>query len=302
MRRPARIASVSKAYSGAVALSLVARGDLKLSDTIGKLLPGVLPKAKKVTLGQALNHTGGLPDYIKNQEFLEKLQMDPAQYMSPRKILSFVKGEKLEFRPGSRYEYSDTDNIVIGLMAESVTGVSYEQLIRQLIGGRIKMVSTFMPRTIGMPTPFLHGYDVEPGQPPQDVSRFINPALAWASGGLVSNLPDLSRFFRGYVGGRLFGGGIIRAQRRWIRGESQPAGPGVNDAGLGLFRDRSRCGTVYGHTGSFPGYRVFAASTSDGRRSIAYIANAQIIRSSGSGKVSALIRESQVSAVCHALR
>ncbi len=301
MRRPARIASVAKAYSGAVALSLVARGKLKLSDTIGKLLPGVLPKANRVTLRQALHHTGGLPDYIKNPEFIEKLLEDPARYMSPRKILAFVKDEKLEFRPGSRYEYSDSDNIVIGLMAERVTGVSYEKLLKREIGRRIKMTRTTLPRTIGMPTPFLHGYDIEKGEPPQDVSEFINPALAWASGGIVSTLPDLSRFFRGYVGGRLFGAQQTQAQRRWLKGESQPPGPGVNSAGLALFRYRTKCGTVYGHTGSFPGYRVFAASSADGRRSIAYIANAQIIPGQGSEQVSALIRKSQVKAVCHAL-
>ncbi len=302
MRRPARIASVAKAYSGAVALSLVARGKLKLTDTVGKLLPGVLPKANRVTLAQALHHTGGLPDYIRNEEFIEQLIADPAQYMTPRRILSFVEDEPLEFRPGSRYEYSDTDNIVIGLMAEKVTGVPYEKLIRRLIGKRVKMVKTSMPRTTGMPTPFLHGYEIEPGEPPQDVSEFINPALAWASGGIVSTLPDLSRFFRGYVGGRLFGAPEIRAQRQWIDGASQPPGPGVNQAGLGLFRYRTKCGTVYGHTGSFPGYRIFAASSADGRRSIAYIANAQIVPpSNGSQQVSALIRKSQVSAVCHAL-
>jgi D-alanyl-D-alanine carboxypeptidase len=297
-----RIASVSKAYSGAVALALVAQGKLKLSDTIGKLLPGLLPRANRVTLAQALQHTGGLPDYIRDAGFIKKLIEKPSRYMTPRQLISFVRGDKLEFRPGSRYEYSDTDNIVVGLMAEKVTGVPYERLIRRLIGGRIKMTRTSLPRTIGMPTPFLRGYEITPRQPPEDVSRTINPALAWASGGIVSTLPDLSRFFRGYVGGRLFGSHARQAQRQWVRGSSSPPGPGVNGAGLGLFRYRTKCGTVFGHTGSFPGYRIFAASSANGKRSIAYVANAQIVPGQGSARVSALIRKSQVAAVCHALR
>jgi D-alanyl-D-alanine carboxypeptidase len=153
-----------------------------------------------------------------------------------------------------------------------------------------------------MPTPFLRGYEITPRQPPEDVSRTINPALAWASGGIVSTLPDLSRFFRGYVGGRLFGSHVKQAQRQWVRGSSSPPGPGVNGAGLGLFRYRTKCGTVFGHTGSFPGYRIFAASSANGKRSIAYVANAQIVPGQGSARVSALIRKSQVAAVCHALR
>ena len=302
MRRPLRIASVSKAYSGAVALALVQRGKLKLTDTIGSVLPNLWPKSGGVTLAQLLRHTSGLADYIEDPEFIELLLADPAMYMTPRKILSFVDDQRPEFTPGTKYEYSDSDNLVIGLMAEKVTGAPYEKLLGRLIGRRIKTTRTSMPRTVTMPQPFLHGYAIEPGEPPQDISEFINPALAWASGGIVSTLPDISRFFRGYVGGRLFDAGLVRAQRRWVSGDSSPPGPGVNSSGLGLFRYRTKCGTMFGHTGSFPCYRVFAASSADGRRSIAYIANAQIVPPDrGSQEVSALIRKSQVRAVCHAL-
>ncbi len=302
LRRPFRIASVSKAYNGAVALSLVKRGKLNLTDTIGSLLPNLLPKARQVTVAHLLQHTSGLADYIRDDAFVQKLIADPSRYMSPRRLLSFVKDDRLEFRPGSRYGYSDSDNVVVGLMAEKVSGASYDKLMRREIGRRIRFGPTSLPRNLFMPTPFLHGYEVTPGDPPEDVSKFINPALAWASGGMLTNLPALSRFFRGYVGGRLFGARERRAQRRWVEGSSSPPGPGVNSAGLGLFRYQTGCGRVFGHTGSFPGYRIFAASTADGRASIAYVANAQIVPGQGSPQVSALIRKSQVAAVCHALR
>lgn len=297
-----RIASVAKAFNGAIALRLVSRGKLNLNDTIGKLLPGLLPNARKVTLGQALHHTGGLPDYIRSDAFIKQFIDDPTAYVSPRRLLSFVKDEKLEFRPGSRYEYSDTDNIVVGLMAERATGIPYERLVKRWLGREVTLRGTSLPKTVRMPRPFIHGYEIEPGAAPEDASEIINPAAAWASGGIVSTLPDLGRFFRSYVGGDLFGRKVTRSQRRWVKGGSQPPGPGVNMAGLGLFRYRSRCGTVFGHTGSFPGYRVFAASSADGSRSIAYVANAQIVPGQGSAEVSALIRRSQVAAVCHALR
>jgi D-alanyl-D-alanine carboxypeptidase len=302
LRQAFRIASVSKAHSGAVAFSLIARGKLRLSDTIGELLPGLLPRASRVTLAQVLHHTGGLPDYIRDKEFIKKLVERPSRYMTPRQLLWFVKNDKLDFKPGTRYNYSDTDNIVVGLMAEKVTGMSYEKLVRRLIGRKVGMKRTTMPRTVAMPKPFLRGYEIAPRKRPEDVSRVINPALAWASGGLVSTLPDLSRFIRGYVGRAFLGPRLKMAQRRWIKGSSSPPGPGINSAGLGLFRYRTRCGTVFGHTGSFPGYRIFTASSRDGRRSIAYVANAQIVPGQGSPRVSALIRESQVAAVCHALR
>jgi len=310
LRQRFRIASVAKAFSGAVALNLVAQGRLGLDSTIGQILPGMLPKASRVTLGQALHHTGGLPEYIKSKGFLRQASRNPLGFVPPGRIVSWVRNAGLTHRPGTRYEYSDTDNIVVGLMAQRVTGVRYIWQIRALgrqIGG---LSATFMPRTVRMPGPFLRGYEIVPGKPPEDVSHVINPSGAWASGGIVSTLPNLSRFFRAYVSGRFFGQGrrarnIQRAQHSWIRGESQPAGPGNNWAGLGLFRYVTRCGVMYGHTGSFPGYRVFAASSANGKRSIAFVANSQILEHTrgnpNAKQVSARIRRMQVAAVCHAL-
>ena len=306
-RRPnvhdhARIASMAKAFSGAVALALVEEGRLGLGDTIGERLPGLLPRARQVTLRQALHHTGGLSDYIRDPKFIAKLQADPTAYLSPRRLVRYVRDKPLRFRPGSRYEYSDTDNIVVGLMAEAATGVSYERLLAQLVYRPLGLRATSLPRTVRMPTPFMRGYEVAPGVPPENVSGVINPALAWASGGIVSTLSDVNRFFRAYVGGDLFGPAERVAQRRFRPGASSPPGPGRNSAGLALFRYRTSCGLVYGHTGSFPGYRLFAAASSDGRRSVAFFVNAQIVPGQGSPTVSNLIRSAQDAAVCHALR
>ncbi len=299
-----RIASVAKAYSGAVALTLVRQRKLHLSDTIGEILPGLMPKARNVTLRQALHHTGGLPDYIKQKAFVKDFSANLSRYFSPRKLISYVKNKNLTHRPGTKYEYSDTDNIVVGLMAQRVTGVPYERLLKRLVHNRTRGGATSLPRVNAMPRPYLRGYDIDPPNEPADVSELINPSGAWASGGIVSTLPNLSSFFSAYVGGKLFGPNIQNAQWHFRAGESQPAGPGRNDAGLGLFRYTSKCGVVYGHTGSFPGYRTFAASSANGRKTIAYVVNIQVTNKSDfpNGKrISALIRKSYVEAVCHAL-
>ena len=97
---------------------------------------------------------------------------------------------------------------------------------------------------------------------PQDYSQYFPPldagsawgGWAWASGGMLSTPADLNRFARGYASGRLFGPAVQEEQTQFLDdGESDPPGPGENAAGLGLFRYRTRCGTVVGHTGSIPG-------------------------------------------------
>jgi len=65
---------------------------------------------------------------------------------------------------------------------------------------------------------------------------------------------------RAYLGLRFFDAAQQREQLRFVRGgASSPPGPGHNAAGLAVFRYRTRCGTVYGHTGNFPGYVQFVA-------------------------------------------
>jgi D-alanyl-D-alanine carboxypeptidase len=297
-----RIASVAKAYSGAVALALVAEGRLRIGDTIGARLPGLLPLADPVTLGQALQHTGGLPDYIRSRGLLERFQRDPRAYLSPQELIAYVRDDPLDFPPGSRYHYSDTDNVVVGLMAEAATGRPYERLLAREIYRPLGLTETSLPRTVRMPRPYLHGYEIAPNQGPEDVSKLINPSGAWASGGIVSTPLEVARFMRAYVGGRLFGRATRRQQLHFRRGSSDPPGPGRNAAGLGVFRYRTRCGTVYGHTGSFPGYRLFAAATRNGRRSVVFSVNAQIVPGVGSERVSNAIRHAQLLAVCRALR
>jgi D-alanyl-D-alanine carboxypeptidase len=307
-RRPAptdhmRLASVSKAYNGAAVLSLASGGELGLGDTVGARLPGVLPLAGAVTLRQALQHTSGLPEYIRNADFLERLRRDATAYVSPGELLGYIRDERLEFRPGSRYAYSDSDNIVAGVMAETATTRSYEELLAGAVYGPLGLRRTSLPRTVEMPEPYLHGYDVvQRGREPEDVSETINPAGAWASGGMVSTPLEVGRFMRAYVSGRLFDRAARRSQFRFRPGASSPPGPGRNAAGLGLFRYRTRCGTIYGHTGSFPGYRLFAASTANGRRSVVFAVNAQIVPGEGPRTVSNAIRRAQLLAVCRALR
>lgn len=293
-----RIASVSKGFNALLAAKLARRG-LPLDATLGESIPGALPAAEAVTLRQLLQHTSGLPEYIQAPAFGEQLNADPTRYFAPTELTAFVRDEPLEFAPGSKYHYSDTDNIAAALMEERASGIPYEKLLAKRVFGPLGMPDSSLPRTQVMPRPFMHGYDVEPGKKPEDVSELLNPAGAWASGGIVSTPADLAHFASAYVPTMLNATrGLAGAFRP---GTSSPPGPGRNFAGLGIFRYRTGCGTVYGHTGSFPGYRVFLAARADGFRSVVFVANAQIVPGQGSQKVAKAITKAQASAVCRAL-
>ncbi|MFF3307847.1 serine hydrolase domain-containing protein [Streptomyces sp. NPDC002952] len=271
-----RIASVAKAFSGAVALTLVNSKDLALDDTLRERLPR-LPRAwGSVTLRQLLNHTSGLPDYTQAPAFRETVTADPRHHFDSRRLLDYVADEPLDFKPGSRYRYSNSDNIAVALMAEAVTGTTYERLLDELVYRKLGLRDTSLPQGYRLPKPYLHGYDVSVPDAPEDISEVLGASGVWASGGIVSTPSDLNRFIRGYAGGELYSRKVVREQRRWVKGASEPAGPGRNSAGLALFRYTTRCGVVLGHTGNFPGYTQLAAATPDGSRSLTFSVTAQI--------------------------
>lgn len=295
-----RMASTAKAFSGAVALSLVRQRALSLDDTIGRRLP-TLPRAwSRVTLRQLLQHTSGLPDYSEDPEFLSLLLADPRREFDPRRLLDFVRDEPLRFRPGTRYQYSNSDNIAVALMAEASTGRRYERLLRELVYRPLRLHDTSLPRGYEMPEPYLHGYDMST-EPPEDVSEVLSASSVWASGGIVSTPRDANRFIRGYASGVLTTPAALREQRRWVAGSSEPAGPGRNDAGLAVFRYSTRCGVVLGHTGNFPGYTQLMAATPDGSRSLVFSVTTQINRTLTPGLLPRL-RAVQERAVCELLR
>jgi len=273
-----RQASTSKAYSGAVALSLVSKGALSLNDTIGELLPDLPDSWSEVTLRQLLNHTSGLPDFTKDQGFLDALQASPKQVPQPRELLSFVENERLNFEPGTQYEYSNSDNVTVELMVEAAMGTSYEEQLRERVYKPLGLKKTSLPRGPDLSKPFIHGYDNDPSQQPsEDLSEVLASGWFWASGGMVTTPSDLNAFARGYVGGDLFDLKTRARQRKVFEGgASDPPGPGKNSAGLGIFRYETRCGTVWGHTGNYPGYTQFLAASPNGKRSVTVSVNEQL--------------------------
>ena len=271
-----RLASVSKAFSGAVALSLVAQGKLALGDTIGQVLPRFPAAWRAVTLADLLWHRSGLPDYSASPALLRRVLRAPRRPIAPMALLRYVWNQPLRFRPGTRYRYDNSDNVVAAMMARAVTHRGYRFLLRTLVFGPAGLRQSSLPSGFAMPRPYLHGYLLAAGQPAADVSEALTASIAWASGGIVATPDDLSRFVRDYLAGRFFPRRIQAAQFHFVSGQSEPPGPGLNSAGLAIFRYQTRCGTVYGHTGNFLGYTQFAAASRSGADSVTVTATEQL--------------------------
>ena len=121
------LASMNKMFTGVAIAQLVAQGKLSFDDTMGKYLPDYPNKeaAREVTIHQLLTHTSGMGDYF-NSRFERNLK-------SVRDYFPLFANERLSFKPGDRYRYSNAGYIVLGAIIEEVSGQSYFDYVREHI-------------------------------------------------------------------------------------------------------------------------------------------------------------------------
>ena len=125
-----QIGSITKTMVATLVLQEVADGNLRLDDTVGDLLPGLLPDGGRITVEHLLSHRSGLFNYTDSHD------LDFSRHWQPRDIVKLAAGEPMLFRPGTQGSYSNTNYIVLGLILEEVTGRSVEELLRTRIFDR----------------------------------------------------------------------------------------------------------------------------------------------------------------------
>jgi hypothetical protein len=80
----------------------------------------------------------------------------------------------------------DTDNFVVALMAEAATGRAYAQLLASDVYLPLRLRHTTLPSGFAMPRPYIHGYELETGRPPEDASTLISAAEGdWSAAGCL---------------------------------------------------------------------------------------------------------------------
>jgi CubicO group peptidase (beta-lactamase class C family) len=111
------IGSISKQFTAAAVLLLQEDGKLSLDDTVGKYIPGLMD-GDKVTIRQILSHTSGYQDYWP-EDYVMTPMLKPE---SAQQILDMWAKKPLDFEPGTKWQYSNTNYVVAGRIVEKITG------------------------------------------------------------------------------------------------------------------------------------------------------------------------------------
>ncbi|MCL2534044.1 MAG: beta-lactamase family protein [Nocardiaceae bacterium] len=267
-----RIGSNTKTMTGTVILQLVQEGKIALTDPVSKYRPDV-PNGDAITIEQLLNMRSGLFNYTETAELNQALDNDPQKQWKPDELLALAFAHPPYFPPGQGFHYSNTNTVLLGLIAEDLDGKPLQQVFQSRLFGPLGLTGTSFPGIAdsSIPAPHPQGYVygtntqtlTDPALPadmqaaakdgtlqPNDVTD-VNPSWAWAAGAGISTANDLVTWVRALVGGKLLDPDMQTRRLASV----QPTTPdaGAAQYGWGI----AKMGPMFGHTGELPGFNSF---------------------------------------------
>ena len=190
-----KIASISKLYIAVAAAKLVNEQRLSLDKTLADYLPeleGRIENADKITLRMLLQHRSGIPDWIEDPEFPWTRSVTDVD-----EVLEFVLDDPSEFEPDSRYDYSNTNYLLIGNILDKTLGYNHHQYINQEILIPLGLTQTFgllsEVDTSKVVSGYYSGYEGD-----VKMLDFVSPG-----GSMVSTAQEVGMFLRALNDGSL---------------------------------------------------------------------------------------------------
>ena len=124
-----RIGSLTKQFTAAAILLLEERGKLRTEDPIKKYMADAPSAWDKVTVFNVLTHTGGIPSFTSFPDYAQK-SLSP---MTAGQLVDWFKDRPLDFEPGTKFSYSNSDYVLLGYLIEKLSGQTYETFLKQNI-------------------------------------------------------------------------------------------------------------------------------------------------------------------------
>ena len=181
-----QIASVTKQFTAAGIMLLVEQGKLKLDDQLSKFLSDVPPTWKVVTIRQLLNQISGIPNYTAGGKLVND------KVYTGSEILGLVRDLPVDFEPGTKWAYSNTNYFLLGQVIEKVSGKSYPEFMRARVFKPLGMTSTVV-NTSGLQLQNAAvGYSHPKGK--WQKAKLDDPSQPFAAGAIVSTAADMAKW------------------------------------------------------------------------------------------------------------
>jgi CubicO group peptidase (beta-lactamase class C family) len=252
-----RLGSLTKQFTATLVLLLQQDGKLNINDPVSKYLSGSPPAWAKITLANLLGHTSGIPNFTSFKEF-QAWSMSPH---TPEEEIAFFRDKPLDFEPGSKFDYSNSNFIMLGVVIEKVSGKKYGDLLHERIFEPLGMNDSGLDRDELVLPRRAVGY--RPGAHGIEVARSESMTIPWSAGSIYSTTSDLLKWEHG-----LFGGKILNAESLKLM-----TTPGKGNYGLGVFIENHDGVQVVSHGGGIEGFNTHLAYAPEKQIAVVVLSN-----------------------------
>lgn len=284
-----KIGSITKLFTATLILKLYEQGELDLDDPISEHLSDAIvskvANTETATIRQLLNHSSGITDYLSQLDYtLLDYYDNPTRVWSALEELEYIFDEPADFPSGTNTEYSNSNFLLLGLIAENITGLTGEQLYQNMIYNPLALNDTYFFQNGNNPSNLVRGYFDESGNGSlidiTSLRRFSNSMV----GGISSTVEDLNVFLKSAltpnvlftqetIDEMLTVSDIPFTNDDFVFGEEYKVNR-VSGIGLCWFQLDTDYGTAYGHNGGYNGRRARMWYFPDSQKTIIFMYNA----------------------------
>lgn len=250
-----RIGSISKTFTAAMILQLVAEGKVRLDDHLNAYFAD-LPKSGEITIRHLLQHRSGLVNFTDEPGYTSWL----SEARSRDQMLEHFRQHRTQFKPGERMAYSNTNYVLLSYILEKVDGKPFAEILQQRICRPLGLGDTRFGEAIDPATGQARSYHRALDW--EDAGE-THPSIPMGAGGLVSTPRDLNRFYRALLRGEIIPTPLTEEMKRLEDG-----------FGLGLIRFPFGQRFSYGHTGGIDGYNAIAGYFPEEDLAVSWTGNA----------------------------
>lgn len=265
-----RIGSITKTYVAAVILSLVSEGAIALDDPLSKWVSTV-PNGENISIRQLLQHESGLFNYTDDTDFLTQALTTDTSY-TPQQLVDVSIAHPVYGPPGSEWHYSNTNFVLLGMIAESVGKKPIAALVRERVLTKLGANETFFDGEEAVHGTLATGLSSTNA----DLTHAYGLSWAWAAGAMVATPSDLVLWIE-----RLGNGSFYDAATQSEVVTTVPTSQASMGYGLGMMvlsnAATGGAGAGYGHGGDIPGYHSQAFYFPDSKTTIASISDSDAV-------------------------
>lgn len=260
-----RIASITKPMTAVAILQLYEQNKIDLDLPIQRYLPNFpQKKAGDITIRQLLSHSSGIGGYQSDRE-----RENTTHYADLQAALDRFQDRELLARPGTEFNYSTYNYVLLGRIIEQVSGMSYEEYLKTHIWGPAGMTQTGIENDEQTYPDQSALYHKNSNGKIKSAKR-TNLSDRIPGGGVYSNVPDMLKF-----GDALLGYALLKEttlQEMWKDPGLKTMGNGY---GLGwyLYGENPKYGKVFGHNGTQTGASTFLMLLPEQKTTIIVLSN-----------------------------